>query len=50
MIEEILTIKDQVRKELQKVTDLKALQAVKVKFLGKKGVLTEKIKSLGSVP
>jgi phenylalanyl-tRNA synthetase alpha chain len=50
MIEEILTIKDQAREELQKVTELKALQAVKIKFLGKRGVLTEKIKSLGSVP
>jgi phenylalanyl-tRNA synthetase alpha chain len=50
MIKEILSIKDQVQDELQKAGDLRAVQHIKVKYLGKKGIITEKIKSLGSVP
>jgi phenylalanyl-tRNA synthetase alpha chain len=50
MIEEILSLKDQARREIQEAGDLKTIDAVRVKYLGKKGILTEKIKSLGSVP
>ncbi|MBI4709672.1 MAG: phenylalanine--tRNA ligase subunit alpha [Nitrospirae bacterium] len=50
MIEDILSIKDLAREEIKKAKDSKTVQAVRVKFLGKKGILTGKLKSLSSIP
>ena len=49
MIKEILSIKDHAEKELKKADNLKAINALRIKYLGKKGVLTDKIKSLGAI-
>jgi len=48
--EEILSIKTLAEQELKEAKDLKALYALRVKYLGKKGLLTEKLKSLGNLP
>ncbi|MBI4687743.1 MAG: phenylalanine--tRNA ligase subunit alpha [Nitrospirae bacterium] len=50
MVEDILSIKAIAEEEIKGANDLKAIQSLRVKYLGKKGVLTDKIKSLGSVP
>lgn len=50
MQKEILSIQSSAQGEIKKAPDLKSLQTVRIKYLGKKGILTEKIKSLGSVP
>lgn len=50
MQNEIHSIKNQAEDELSKETSLKGLQAFKVKYLGKKGILTSQLKSLGSIP
>jgi phenylalanyl-tRNA synthetase alpha chain len=50
MIEELRSIRDIAEDEVKKATNLKAVHDLKVKYLGKKGVLTEKIKSLRSIP
>jgi len=49
MKNEILSIKDLVQEELKKAGDLKAIHEIRIRYLGKKGKLTEKIKSLGSI-
>ena len=49
MINEILSIKELVQQELEKAADLKDINAIKIRYLGKKGLLTEKIRSLGSL-
>ncbi|MBI4697635.1 MAG: phenylalanine--tRNA ligase subunit alpha [Nitrospirae bacterium] len=49
MIKEILSIKDLAQDEIKNIRDLKEVQAVRVKYLGKKGILTEKIKALGTI-
>ena len=49
MKEDILTIKDQAQEELQRAGDLSAVNNIRIKYLGRKGVLTEKLKSLSSV-
>lgn len=49
MIEEILSIKDFAQEEIKNAGDLKAIQAIRIKYLGKKGIFTEKIKSLRDI-
>ncbi|HDK17136.1 MAG TPA: phenylalanine--tRNA ligase subunit alpha [Nitrospirae bacterium] len=39
-----------VREELKSAGNVKAVQNIRVKYLGKKGIVTEKVKSLGSIP
>ncbi len=50
MLSDIQSIKDQAADELTKQKSLKELQAQKVKYLGKKGLLTSLLKSLGTIP
>ncbi len=50
MTSEIDSIKNLASEEINKADSLKALQAIKVKYLGKKGLLTEKLKAISSVP
>lgn len=50
MIEDILSIKELACEEVKKANDSKTIQTVRVKFLGKKGILTARLKSLISVP
>lgn len=50
MLSDIQSIKDQAADELKKQNSLKDLQALKVKYLGKKGLLTSLLKSLGTIP
>lgn len=50
MIEEVHSIKDLAREEIEKADSLKAVHELRIKYLGKKGIITSKIKSLGSIP
>ena len=50
MLNDIESIKSSARTEIDQAQSLKEVQDLKVKYLGKKGILTDKIKSLGSVP
>ncbi|MBI5057081.1 MAG: phenylalanine--tRNA ligase subunit alpha [Nitrospirae bacterium] len=50
MLNDILSIKNLARDEIEKAESLKEIQDLKIKYLGKKGFLTVKIKSLGSIP
>jgi phenylalanyl-tRNA synthetase alpha chain len=50
MTEEILSIRDSATKEINNTRRLKELQDLKVKYLGRKGILTERIKNLGTLP
>jgi phenylalanyl-tRNA synthetase alpha chain len=50
MIKEILSIKDFAQEEIKNASDLKAIQAIRTKYLGKKGILTESIKALSRIP
>lgn len=50
MRSEIGSIKDLAREEIEKADTLNALQTLKIKYLGKKGILTEKLKAISSVP
>jgi phenylalanyl-tRNA synthetase alpha chain len=50
MLNDIASIKSSAHAEIDKAQSLKEVQDLKVKYLGKKGILTAKIKSLGSVP
>ncbi|KPK00363.1 MAG: hypothetical protein AMK71_08420 [Nitrospira bacterium SG8_35_4] len=50
MLNDIDSIKSSARTEIDKAQSLKEVQDLKVKYLGKKGILTSKIKALGSVP
>ena len=36
--------------EIQSAGDMQALESLRVQYLGKKGVLTEQLKSLGKLP
>jgi len=49
MTEEILSIKSRAEEELKKAGDLKAINNIRIKYLGKKGILTDKIKALGTI-
>jgi phenylalanyl-tRNA synthetase alpha chain len=50
MQNDIHSIGDNAREEISKTSTLKEVHDFKVKYLGKKGILTEKLKSLGSIP
>jgi phenylalanyl-tRNA synthetase alpha chain len=50
MINEIHSIKGLAEEEIKKANSLKTVQDLKIKYLGRKGILTNKIKSLGSIP
>ncbi|KPK01075.1 MAG: hypothetical protein AMK71_06925 [Nitrospira bacterium SG8_35_4] len=50
MLNDIESIKSSASAEIDKAQSLKEVHDLKVKYLGKKGILTSKIKSLGSVP
>lgn len=43
-------IKSSIIEQLEKAKDLKSIEEIKVQFLGKKGELTQILKSMGSVP
>ncbi|MBI5099216.1 MAG: phenylalanine--tRNA ligase subunit alpha [Nitrospirae bacterium] len=50
MLNDIQTIKNLAGEEIEKADSLKSIQELKIKYLGKKGILTGKLKSLGSTP
>jgi len=50
MLNDINSIKEQAQKEISNAASLKEIQALKVKYLGKKGIITTKARSLGAVP
>ena len=50
MQNDIHSIGDNAREEISKTSSLKEVHDLKVKYLGKKGILTEQLKSLGSIP
>ncbi len=50
MQNDIHSIGDNAREEISKTSTLREVHDLKVKYLGKKGILTEKLKSLGSIP
>lgn len=47
---EIQTIQKNFDAEISTASDLKALQAVRIKYLGKKGIITGKLRGLNTVP
>ncbi len=49
MMKEIFSIKDLAEKELKKASNLKAVNNLRIKYLGKKGILTDKVKTLGNI-
>ena len=49
MKEKIMQIKDSAKKELEEVQDLKELNDIKVKILGKKGELTQVLRGMGTL-
>ena len=49
MEEQINKVKENAREEIEKITDLKTLEEVKVKYLGKKGELTALLRNMGSL-
>ncbi|MBI4653909.1 MAG: phenylalanine--tRNA ligase subunit alpha [Nitrospirae bacterium] len=50
MIEDILSIKTLAEEDVKKADDLGTIQSIRIKYLGKKGILTDRIKSLSSIP
>ncbi len=50
MLNDIQSIKDLAFEEIDKTNSLKDVHDLKVKYLGKKGILTSKIKSMGTIP
>jgi phenylalanyl-tRNA synthetase alpha chain len=50
MTSDLDSIRKLASEEIEKADTLNALQSLKTKYLGKKGVLTEKLKSISSVP
>ncbi len=50
MLNDIESIKNLAREEIAGAGSLKDINDLKVKYLGKKGLLTGKLKSLGSIP
>ena len=49
-MENLEELKSQILQNISSATDLKALDDVRVSVLGKKGTITEKMKTLGSLP
>ncbi len=50
MLDDIQSIKDLAENEISKSSSVKGLHELKVKYLGKKGLLTSQLKALGSIP
>lgn len=50
MFNDIHSIKNLAREEVEKADSLKYVQELKIKYLGKKGIITGKIKSLAAIP
>lgn len=50
MHNDILSINNAADEDISKASSLRDIQDLKVKYLGKKGVLTTELKSLGSIP
>ncbi|MFV1977507.1 MAG: phenylalanine--tRNA ligase subunit alpha [Candidatus Scalindua sp.] len=50
MIKEFVSIKNLAEEEIKKASDLKAIQDLKTKYLGRKGIISEKMLSLSSIP
>jgi len=50
MKKDILSIKELAQEDIKTIKDLTDVYALRVKYLGKKGILTEKLKSLGTIP
>jgi len=48
-VEDLLSLRDSFHKESESVTSLPELQQLKVKYLGKKGLVTEKLKTLSAI-
>jgi len=49
-VEALAVLEQQARQAVDQVKDLKALDEVRVQYLGKKGLLTEQLKQLGKLP
>ena len=49
-MEALATLEQQAREAIDTASDLKALDEVRVQYLGKKGLLTEQLKQLGKLP
>ncbi len=49
-MEALAALEQQAQAAIEATTDLQSLDQVRVQFLGKKGVLTEQLKQLGSLP
>jgi len=49
-VEALAALEQQAREAIDAAGDLKALDEVRVKYLGKKGLLTEQLKQLGKLP
>ncbi len=49
-MEDILSLKDSFKNELREANSPPELQQLKVKYLGKKGLVTSKLKALSSIP
>lgn len=50
MLNELASIKGEAAKEAEQAGSVQEIQQLKVKYLGKKGLLTLRIKSLGTIP
>jgi phenylalanyl-tRNA synthetase alpha chain len=50
MLNDIQAIKNLAGEEIEQTDSLRSIQDLKIKYLGKKGILTGKLKSLGSIP
>ena len=50
MIKALHSIKHLAEEEINKANSLQSIQELKVKYLGKKGLITEKVKSLRTIP
>jgi phenylalanyl-tRNA synthetase alpha chain len=48
-VDDVLSLKDSFQEELQAATSLSELQQLKVKYLGKKGLVTSKLKALSAI-
>lgn len=49
-LSQLLGVKEDAKREIDQATNLEALSGVRVKYLGKKGMVTSVLKTLGSMP
>src|SRR4030067_1204057 len=49
MMKEILSIKDSAQEEINNTDNLNAVQNIRIKYLGKKGILTEEMNALSAI-